>query len=69
MTTVNSIGATAGKIWTYLEKNGPSSVSAVEKAANAPKREIQMAIGWLAREDKIELTEDKRTLSVRLKGQ
>ncbi len=69
MTTVNSVGNTAGKIWTYLEKHGRSSVSAVEKAANAPKREIQMAIGWLAREGKIELAEDKRTLYVWLKGQ
>ena len=68
MTTVSSVGATAGKIWTYLEKNGRSSVSAVEKAANAPKREIQMALGWLAREDKIELAEEKRTLYVWLKG-
>jgi hypothetical protein len=69
MTTVNSVGATAGKIWTYLQKNGRSSVSAVEKAAKAPKREIQMAIGWLAREEKIELAEEKRTLYVWLKGQ
>ncbi len=69
MTTVTSVGATAGKIWTYLEKHGRSSVSAVEKAAKVPKREIQMAIGWLAREDKIELAEEKRILYVWLKGQ
>jgi hypothetical protein len=69
MTTVNSVGATAGEIWAYLEKKGRSSVSAVEKAASAPKREVQMAIGWLAREDKIELAEEKRTLYVWLKGQ
>jgi hypothetical protein len=68
MTTVSSVGATAGKIWDYLEKHGRSSISAVEKGSSAPKREVQMAIGWLAREDKIELAEEKRTLYVWLKG-
>jgi hypothetical protein len=30
---------------------------------------VQMAIGWLAREDKVELAEEKRALYVWLKGQ
>jgi hypothetical protein len=68
MTTVDSIGEAAGMVWNYLEKNGRSSVSAVEKGAGAPRREVQMAIGWLAREDKVELGEEKRALHVWLKG-
>ena len=69
MTTVGSIGDTAGEVWSYLEKHGRSSISAVEKGAGGSKREVQMAIGWLAREDKIELAEEKRALYVWLKGQ
>jgi hypothetical protein len=69
MTTTGSIGETAGKVWGYLEAHGRSSISAVEKATDAPKREVQMAIGWLAREDKVELAEEKRALYVWLKGQ
>lgn len=68
-TTVGSIGDTAGQIWSYLEKHGRSSVSAVEKAAKAPQRQIHMAIGWLAREGKVELGEDKRTLYIWLTGE
>jgi hypothetical protein len=68
MTSVVSIGATAGKVWTYLEKNGRSSISAVEKGTKAPKREVQMALGWLAREDKIDLAEENRAVYVWLKG-
>lgn len=67
-TTVDSIGATAGQIWNYLEKHGRSSVSAVEKGTKAPARETHMALGWLAREDKVDLAEEKRTLYVWLKG-
>ena len=69
MTSVSAIGDTAGKVWSYLEKHGRSSISAVEKGSSAPKREVQMALGWLAREGKIELAEEKRALYVWLKGQ
>jgi Winged helix-turn-helix domain (DUF2582) len=68
MTSVSSVGETAGKIWSYLEKHGRSSISAIEKGTKAPKREVHMALGWLAREDKIELGEENRAVNVWLKG-
>lgn len=68
MTSVSAIGDTAGRVWSYLEKNGRSSISAVEKGIKAPKREVQMALGWLAREDKIDLAEENRAVYVWLKG-
>lgn len=68
MNNVAEIGDTAGRIWNYLNAHGKSSVSAVEKAAKAPKRQVHMALGWLAREDKIELLEESRGLYVSLKG-
>lgn len=68
MNTVAEIGNTAGRVWNFLDAHGKSSVSAVEKGAKAPKRQVHMALGWLAREDKIELLEESRGLYVALKG-
>jgi len=62
MDTIDEIGATAGDIWRWLRDRGKVSVSAVEKGVNAPRRQIHMAIGWLAREGKIELAEENRGL-------
>ena len=68
MASITSIGETAGKLWAVLDKNGKISVSSLEKKVKASPREIAMAIGWLAREGKIEMTEEKRILSVKLSG-
>jgi len=68
MTDVVTVGKTAGDVWEYLKGAGKSSVSAVEKAISAPAREVHMAIGWLAREDQVELGEESRGLYIWLKG-
>lgn len=68
MNATAEIGETAGRVWNFLNTHGKSSVSAVEKAAKAPKRQVHMALGWLAREDKIELLEENRGLYVALKA-
>jgi hypothetical protein len=54
------IGATAGKVWNFLHKRGESSLSAVERGVGAPKQLVCMAIGWLAREGKLALRQEKR---------
>jgi Winged helix-turn-helix domain (DUF2582) len=58
------IGATAGKIWNFLHKSGESSLTAVERGVGAPKQLVCMAIGWLAREGKIALRQEKRALQL-----
>jgi hypothetical protein len=60
------IGATAGKVWNFLHKSGESSLTAVERGVGAPKQLVCMAIGWLAREGKIALRQEKRALQVGL---
>lgn len=62
-----SIGDTAGKIWEYLDKNGPTSVSKVTKETGANKNEAQRAIGWLAKEDKLNFEMEGRTELLSLK--
>jgi hypothetical protein len=50
---VDSIGSAAGKVWNYLDQNGPSSVSKIASETEISKNEVQRAIGWLLKEDKL----------------
>lgn len=48
------IGLNAGKIWRLLNNNRPWSYSELKKASGLPDRDLNAAIGWLARENKID---------------
>jgi Winged helix-turn-helix domain (DUF2582) len=61
------IGITAGAIWQALDANGEMSLAALKKEVNGKAPIIDWAIGWLAREDKIVLTRQKRSYLIRLK--
>lgn len=62
----DTIGEVAGDVWDFLEDSGETSVSAVTKNVEAPGTKVYMAIGWLAREGKLEFVERKRGRAVRL---
>jgi hypothetical protein len=63
----DTIGEVAGEVWDFLEDNGETSVSGVTKGVDAPGTKVYMAMGWLAREDKLEFLDKKRGNAVRLK--
>jgi hypothetical protein len=67
MTAITEIGVAAGKIWTYLDNNGSSSVAKITTETGLGKNDVQRAIGWLAKEDKlvIELKGRVETLSLK----
>jgi hypothetical protein len=67
MTYEENIGKAAGKVWNYLKGHGTSSLSGIEKGVDAPRGVVFMAIGWLAREGKLEFVEEKRTTQVSLR--
>ncbi|MBF6648599.1 MULTISPECIES: winged helix-turn-helix domain-containing protein [unclassified Methylobacter] len=62
-----TIGEAAGKIWRYLEENGPASVSKVTSETGISKNDIQRAIGWLAKEDKLSIEMKGRAETLSLK--
>ena len=62
------IGTMAGEIWHALEANGEMSVAKLKKELKATTPLFDWAIGWLAREDKIILTMEKKAARVCLKG-
>ena len=60
------IGTTAGAIWKILHTKGELSLSQLKKQTKAKPPVFDWAIGWLARENKIAFTQQKRSIRVRL---
>ncbi len=60
----DSIGSTAGKIWSYLDENGESSITALKKNLELRPDQATMAIGWLAREDKLRFVTKGKSVKI-----
>ena len=65
---IEEIGKVAGGIWHALDVNGEMTLAKLKKSVEAEGPLFDWAIGWLAREDKIELMREKRSIRVWLKG-
>lgn len=50
----DKIGETAGKVWQALDEHGDLDVARIAKLVGEKEGLIHMAVGWLAREDKID---------------
>ncbi|MCK9607378.1 MAG: winged helix-turn-helix domain-containing protein [Methylomonas sp.] len=61
------IGDAAGKIWHYLNENGDASVSKVTTETGLGKNEVQRAVGWLLKEDKLNIETIGRAETLSLK--
>lgn len=61
------IGNAAGALWKYLDKNGASSATKIAKETKLEAKEVQRAIGWLAKEGKIAIATKGRTETISLK--
>lgn len=64
---VMQIGETAGLVWKALSQNGPLSLAKLIKKVGEPRDLVMQAIGWLAREDKILIEDQKRTRIISLR--
>ena len=60
------IGTNAGLVWSALE-NGELSVKALKKATKLNEKDLNLALGWLARESKVTFSEVEGELVVGLK--
>lgn len=62
------IGLMAGAIWTALNENGAMSAKDLKKAAKVKTdKELYLAMGWLLREDKLEVVEAGKEITLSLK--
>jgi len=53
-------------VWGVLAASGPVSLSAIEKGVDAPRSLVYMALGWLAREGKVAIEREERSIRIRL---
>jgi hypothetical protein len=63
----NKIDDAAGQVWRYLDKNGSASVTKITNETGLNKNDVQRAIGWLLKEDKLifEIVGRTETLSLK----
>jgi len=61
------VGETAGKVWHMLNDSGPQTLAQLKKKLNGSGELVGFALGWLAREDKIHISLDKKSFKVALK--
>lgn len=67
-TLEQSIGFSAGQIYHYLEENeGQSSLSKMKKELDLKSNFADLGLGWLAREEKVEISKKGNSINVRLK--
>ncbi len=64
---VSEIGQTAGEIWQRLSNNGTSTVAKLVKEVGQSRDTVMQALGWPAREEKIEIVEKGRSRIVTLR--
>jgi hypothetical protein len=62
----DEIGQTAGDIWRYLSTHGHASKNRLKNAIPENSDVVMMAIGWLAREGKLEFTQVRNSLRIGL---
>jgi hypothetical protein len=65
--SAEEIGQVAGDLWHVLDTDGPQTLAAIKKAVDAPNDFVLAAIGWLAREDKLEFSGNSRSLKISLR--
>jgi len=60
------IGSNAGAIWSYLNEAGEKSLKDVKKACKLTEKDMYAALGWLAREEKVDFETLKDDIKVKL---
>ena len=63
-----SIGMSAGQIYNYLAENeGQATFTKLKKDLDLKSNFAELGLGWLAREDKIELAKSGNSLKIKLR--
>ena len=66
--TLEEIGVAAGEVWGALSNgNGDQTLATIKKSVDAPADLVLLALGWLAREDKLSIDATGRAVTIGLK--
>jgi len=52
--SIEKIGENAGNIWRVLKQNGKMSTNSLKKSTHLNEKDVNMSLGWLARENKLQ---------------
>ena len=64
---IHLIGETAGKVWEFLNEHGEANLNQIKKKVKADPNLILQAVGWLAREEKLQIGKKGRFITYALK--
>ena len=64
---IHLIGETAGKVWEFLNEHGEANLNQIKKKVKADPNLILQAVGWLAREEKLQIEKKGRFITYALK--
>ena len=64
--TGDEIGQVAGDVWHLLDDENHLTLTSIKKSIDAPEPLILAALGWLAREGKLQFATSGRTTKVSL---
>lgn len=64
---MQKIGENAGRVWRVLSDKGPCNMTALKKSTKFDDRNLYLALGWLAREEKVTFRQEKTQILVSLK--
>jgi hypothetical protein len=56
----SEIGTHAGRIWKILDIWGEADIETIKRLSDLDENQVHLAIGWLAKEDKIKIDEKNR---------
>jgi hypothetical protein len=63
----DKIGTVAGAIWNALNTKSALSLAQLKRVVDKKTPLFDWAVGWLAREDRILITPEKRSFRIQLK--
>ena len=63
----SAIGETAGALWQVLSEDGPMTLASLIEEVSVPESLFFMAVGWLAREEKVEMEPRGGDYEIRLR--
>ena len=61
------VGEMARQVWQLLSNDGPHTLAQLQKKLKPEGDVLSFALGWLAREDKIDFVPEKKTFRVQVK--
>ena len=65
---IEKIGTVAGAVWTALSENGAMNAKDLKKVCKIKTdKDLYLALGWLLREDKLNVVEEGKEIILSLK--